>query len=222
MYFYGMKLTRLIVVAVAGIGYASSLFAQSPLMLPEAMSGTTIDLTIQTGTHAFFEGVETATAGCNGSILGPTLILDKGDFVEFSVTNNLMDTTTMHWHGFHVAAENDGGPHNKIAPGATWTPAFEIMDHAGTYWYHPHLHMMTNAHVSKGVSGMIWVRDEIEQALDLPRTYGVDEFPMIVQTKAFDAEGQIEPASHKTRLPWSTSRWMRCSRFRRNCCASMC
>ena len=175
--------------------------AQTSMLIPELLSGTAIDLTIQPGSHAFFDGMETATAGCNGPILGPTLILEKGDFVQFNVTNNLMDTTTMHWHGFHVAAENDGGPHNKIAPGATWSPSFEIMDHAGTYWYHPHLHMMTNAHVSKGVSGMIWVRDEIEQALDLPRTYGVDEFPMIVQTKAFDADGQIEPTSHNDATP---------------------
>lgn len=170
--------------------------AQNPLMVPPVLTGTTVDLDIQTGTHTFFEGVDTETAGCNGPILGPTVILDKGDVVQFNVTNNLMDTTTMHWHGFHVAAEDDGGPHNKIAPGGTWSPEFEIMDHAGTYWYHPHLHMMTNAHVSKGVAGMIWVRDETEQSLALPRTYGVDEWPMVLQTKAFDEFGQIVPNSN--------------------------
>ena len=171
--------------------------AQTPLYLPPVITGTEVQLTIQPGVHEFFPGIETASAGCNGPVLGPTLILHRGDFVEFSVTNALADTSTMHWHGFHVAAVHDGGPHNKIAPGATWSPAFEIMDRAGTYWYHPHLHMMTHLQVSKGISGMIWVRDETEQALALPRTYGVDEFPMVVQTKAFDESGQILADSHQ-------------------------
>lgn len=172
------------------------MYGQNPLMLPPISEGNSINLMIQNGSHEFFEGISTETAGCNGPILGPTIILNQGDEVQFNVTNELMDTTTMHWHGMHVASMHDGGPHNKIAPGETWSPQFEILDHAGTYWYHPHLHMMTNTHVSKGVSGMIWVRDEMEQSLNLPNTYGVDEWPLIIQTKAFDEAGQIVPDSN--------------------------
>lgn len=165
--------------------------AQNPILIPPTLSGTNISLTYQNGTHEFLSGVTTNTMGVNGNILGPTLILNQGDFVNFSVTNNIAETSTLHWHGLHVSAENDGGPHTTILPGETWTPSFTIMDKAGTFWYHPHLHHYTNAHVSKGIAGMIIVKDPEEAALNLPRTYGEDDFPIVIQTKDFDANGQI-------------------------------
>ena len=65
------------------------------------------------------------------------------------------------------------------------------MDKAGTYWYHPHLHENTNKHVSLGIAGFIIVKDDEEAALDLPRTYGLDDFPLVIQTKDFDMNNQI-------------------------------
>lgn len=165
--------------------------AQNPILIPGTISGTSVTLNLQNGTHQFFDGVTTNTMGANGNILGPTLILQKGDFVDFTVNNQLEDTTTIHWHGMHVSASNDGGPHTVIAPGGSWSPSFTVRDKAGTYWYHPHLHMKTNKHVSLGIAGFIFVKDEEEAALDLPRTYGVDDFPLAIQTKDFDADKQI-------------------------------
>lgn len=168
-----------------------ALLAQNPLLIPDTLSGTNINLTLQNGTHQFFSGVTTNTMGANGNILGPTLLLNKGDVVNFSVNNQLSDHTTIHWHGMHVSPENDGGPHTVIAPNTTWQPSFEIMDKAAVYWYHPHLHEQTDKHVSKGIAGQIWVRDAEEAALNLPRTYGVDDIPLVIQTKAFDANNEI-------------------------------
>lgn len=170
---------------------AGRLFSQNALQIPPVLSGGQIQLNLQTGSVQFFNGQPTATMGVNGNILGPSLILHKGDFVQMHVQNNLDDTTTIHWHGMHVSAENDGGPHTPIAPGTTWEPGFTILDKAATYWYHPHLHKHTDAHVSKGIAGMIIVRDDEEGALNLPRTYGMDEFPLVIQTKDFDADNQI-------------------------------
>ncbi len=171
--------------------FSLALIAQNPILIPPTLTGNTINLTFQNGTHEFFPGVTTNTMGVNGNILGPTLILNQGDFVNFSVTNQIGEITTLHWHGMHVAAENDGGPHTTILPGETWTPAFTVLDKAATYWYHPHLHEKTNEHVSKGIAGMIIVKDAEEAALNLPRTYGEDDFPIVIQTKDFDANGQI-------------------------------
>src|SRR5690606_24036249 len=106
-------------------------------------------------------------------------------------TNSLGEATTLHWHGMHVAPENDGGPHTVIDAGTTWSPSFTVLDKASTHWYHPHLHMHTNEHVIKGIAGLIIVRDDEEAALALPRTYGVDDLPLVVQTKEFDADGQF-------------------------------
>jgi bilirubin oxidase len=165
--------------------------AQNQLLIPDTLSGTSISLNLQNGTHQFFAGQATNTIGANGSILGPTLLLSKGDYVNFSVNNQLADTTTIHWHGLHVSPENDGGPHTYILPNSTWTPSFTIMDKAATYWYHPHLHHKTNEHVSKGLAGMILVRDSTEAQLSLPRNYGIDDIPLVIQTKDFDNNNQI-------------------------------
>ncbi|UKN02341.1 multicopper oxidase domain-containing protein [Paracrocinitomix mangrovi] len=167
-------------------------FSQNPLNIPPLLSGNSMTLTLQEGTTDFYNGVTTNTMGANGSLLGPTLLLKKDSAVSLVVENQLQESTTIHWHGLHVSAENDGGPHNIIAPGSSWNPQFTVLDKAGVYWYHPHLHMMTNQHVSKGIAGMIIVQDAEEQSLGLPNDYGVDDFPLVLQTKAFDGTGQIE------------------------------
>lgn len=165
--------------------------AQNQLLVPSTLTGTNINLTLQNGTTQFYSGQTTNTMGANDNILGPTLILNQGDFVNFTVNNQIADTTTIHWHGLHVSSENDGGPHTTIAPNTTWSPSFTILDKAATYWYHPHLHHYTDKHVSKGIAGMIIVKDTEEAALSLPRTYDVDDFPLVIQTKDFDIDNQI-------------------------------
>jgi FtsP/CotA-like multicopper oxidase with cupredoxin domain len=116
---------------------------------------------------------------------------DNGSKWEHTGTNNLNDSTTIHWHGMHVSPENDGGPHIVIPPGETWSPEIPVLDWAATYWYHPHLHMHTNDHVLKGMAGLVIVKDDIEGALTLPRTYGIDDIPLVIQTKEFDTNNQI-------------------------------
>ncbi len=165
--------------------------AQNPLFIPDTLTGNTINLNLQSGTVNFYPGQPTTTMGANGNLLGPTLLLNQNQNVTINVNNQLMDTTTIHWHGMHVAPENDGGPHTTIPPGTTWSPSFTVLDWASTYWYHPHLHMHTNEHVQKGIAGMVIVRDAQEAAITLPRKYGVDDFPIVIQTKSFDASNQI-------------------------------
>lgn len=168
-----------------------STFSQNPIIIPGTIETTNINLNLQNGTFQFFSGQNTTTMGVNGPVLGPTLIMNQGDNVNINITNNLGQETTIHWHGMHIAPSNDGGPHTVIGIGQTWNPQFQVMDKASTYWYHPHLHLRTDEHVSKGISGFIIVRDAEEAALNLPRTYGVDDIPLAVQTKSFDSSFQI-------------------------------
>lgn len=181
-----MKTITLALLLISGLA-----FGQNPLVIPPVITSTSMSLTLQEGVTQFYQGINTNTMGANGALLGPTLIMNQGDNVSITVDNQLQDTTTIHWHGLHVAPEDDGGPHSIIPPGATWNPQFTVLDKAGINWYHPHLHMQTNKHVSKGIAGMIIVKDAEEAALTLPRDYGIDDFPIVIQTKAFDASGQI-------------------------------
>ncbi|MCF7765598.1 MAG: multicopper oxidase domain-containing protein [Verrucomicrobia bacterium] len=84
-----------------------------------------------------------------------------------------------------MTASDDGGPYTVIEPGATWSPDFTVLDSASTMWHHPHLHGKTHEQVNSGLAGMILIRDEVEAASGLPRTYGVDEFPLILQDRSF-------------------------------------
>jgi len=170
----------------------ASATAQNPLLIPEALSGTSFELTLQNGSIEFSPGITTSTMGVNGNILGPTLIFEQGTTVDISIHNEIDDTTTIHWHGMHIPAEMDGGPHTPFGPGETWQPTFTVLDRASTMWYHPHLMHKTNEHVQKGIAGFVIIKDAEEAALDLPRTYGIDDIPVVLQTKTIDSEGQID------------------------------
>ncbi len=183
----------------------SLIIAQNQLIIPEAISGNQFELTLQNGNTQLFDGNSTITMGVNGPNLAPTLIFENGEFVNINVTNNLGEETTIHWHGMHVSPENDGGPHSVIFPGETWNPQFTVLDKASTMWYHPHLHEKTNEHVTKGITGFIIIKDDEESALYLPRTYGVDDFPLNLQTKQFDENNQIVIGEHIDNVPMVNS-----------------
>ncbi len=173
--------------------------------IPPAMTGTrvegkmTYNLVMQPGMTQFIPGAQTATFGYNGSYLGPTLVMNKGDEVVLNVTNNLGTSTTTHWHGFHLPAIMDGGPHQMILDGETWRPTFTILNRASTYWYHPHLHAHngirdpngTSGQVFRGLAGMIIVGDEESEQLVLPKEYGVDDIPLIIQDRSFNPDGSF-------------------------------
>ena len=180
------KIVRTIFAIIAFNMAQAHVQAQTQIPIPDTISGSSINLSIEEGTKQFFSGFNTNTIGYNGSYLGPTIILNKGQNVTLNVHNQLNDTTTTHWHGLHVAPINDGSPHNPILAGNTWSPSFEVMDNAAMYWYHPHLHGKTMDQVLKGAAGLIIVRDDVEKALTLPRTYGVDDFPLVFQWQTFD------------------------------------
>ena len=163
----------------------------NPLHIPPTLEGPTYNLTMHRTTHTFMDGVETNTYAFNESYLGPTLIMNEGEDIQINVTNRIGEPTTVHWHGMHVSPANDGGPHTSFDEGETWSPAFTVLDKATTFWYHPHLHHKTNEHVYKGLAGMIIIRDDEEALLDLPRTYGVDDIPLILQDRQFDRRGQL-------------------------------
>lgn len=168
--------------------------SQNPLFIPDTLAGPNYALTMHKDSVQFFPGKKSHTYAYNiNKYLGPTLIFKKGTNVNISVTNQIGDTTTVHWHGIHLPSKWDGGPHTPILPNATWNPQFTVMDNAATYWYHPHMHMKTAVQAIKGAAGLIIVRDNIESALVLPRKYGVDDFPLVVQCQQYDTLNQSMP-----------------------------
>ncbi|WP_108862292.1 multicopper oxidase domain-containing protein [Ruegeria sp. Alg231-54] len=71
----------------------------------------------------------------------PTILRFKeGEDVTINVTNNLRESTSIHWHGLILPFDQDGVPKisfDGIKPGETFTYNFPIKQ-AGTYWFHSH------------------------------------------------------------------------------------
>jgi blue copper oxidase len=166
--------------------------AQTQLAIPDTLVGPNYTLNMHKDSVQFFPtgNISHTYAFNQYKYLGPTLIFNKGSNVNITVNNQIGDTTTVHWHGLHIAAVNDGGPHTPIMPGTSWNPQFTIMDHAATYWYHPHTHKKTAKQAIKGAAGLIIVRDPQEAILALPRRYGVDDYPIVVQCQQYDSNNQ--------------------------------
>lgn len=108
-----------------------------------------------------------------------------------TVENALDVDTTVHWHGLRVPGHIDGGPHQVIKPRGTWRPRLKIEQPAATAWFHPHLHHDTARQVYMGLTGLIIVDDGSDARLGLPHTYGVDDFPIILQDRSFDSDGSL-------------------------------
>ncbi len=171
----------------------------SPLSIPAlvepevSLDGQKVfDLEFVAGESDLMPGVTTETWGINGSYLGPTIRADRGDDVQINVRNGLDEVTTLHWHGMHLPARMDGGPHQMIQPGETWEPHWTIDQPAATLWFHPHMHGATAEHVYRGAAGLFIIDDPDLEDLALPREYGVDDIPLIVQDKQFNDDGSLD------------------------------
>lgn len=198
-----MLTRRQVIIGSSGIavpGFASSRRvaaypAPRPLPIPNlavpAKSAGAVTLTVESGTHEFIEGKSTKTYGYSGQILGPTIRVHRGDMVQVTVENRLDCVTTTHWHGLLVPGECDGGPHQSIGPGGSWRPVLKIDQPAATAWYHPHPHHDTARQIYMGLSGILIIEDDVSLGLDLPRTYGVDDLPIILQDRSFASDGSL-------------------------------
>lgn len=164
----------------------------TPLPIPPVLTGTSIDLSLQTGSMNFLPGKTTQTWGINGNYLGPAIRVRNGDAVTLRTANNLAEPVAIHWHGMHIPAQMDGGPHQAIQPGATWNATFTVRQRAGTNWFHPHTLDQTGRQVYMGLAGLLIVDDEQTDALDLPKTWGEDDIPLVIQDRRFRADGSFD------------------------------
>jgi hypothetical protein len=81
--------------------------------------------------------------GFNGSAPGPTIQVNQGDRVRIVVDNHLPEPTSMHWHGFEIPFDMDGGPgvsQDPIKPSGRFVYEFTIHQE-GTFFYHSHMAM---------------------------------------------------------------------------------
>ncbi|WHI52022.1 multicopper oxidase CueO [Microbulbifer sp. MLAF003] len=156
-----------------------------------ADSAGNIHLVVKPDQQSFIQGLTTPTYGFNGPFLGPAIRLRKGQTVTVSVNNQLTQNVTAHWHGLIVPGYEDGGPYMPIVPGQTWHARLPIIQPAATLWFHPHLYPTTAELVLKGLAGLIIIDDENSDTLPLPKEWGVDDIPVIIQDRRFNKDGSF-------------------------------
>ncbi len=126
-----MRSARMVRAGALGLGLA--------LPISGAATAGTYDITVDP--VRIDAGTFTKTGiGYNGSQIPTVLRFKEGEEVTINVTNNLSESTSIHWHGVILPFTQDGVPGISfpgIAPGETFTYRFPIRQ-AGTYWFHSH------------------------------------------------------------------------------------
>ena len=135
------------------------------------------------------KGPATALQLIPGSYLGPTIRVRKGQKVRIRFKNSLPEPSIVHWHGLDVPEAADGHPRFAVGTGAEYVYEFEVVNRAGTYWYHPHPHGKTGSQVYQGLAGMLVVTDDEESALALPS--GAADLIWVLQDRTFDSRNQL-------------------------------
>jgi spore coat protein A, manganese oxidase len=117
--------------------------------------------------------------------------------------------TVVHVHGAKVLPESDGYPEAWITPdgktGPTYDPSpshYPNDQSATTLWYHDHALGITRLNVVAGLAGVYVIRDDEEDALNLPS--GAYEVPLLIQDRSFLADGSLwyPPAPQGTHPMW--------------------
>jgi FtsP/CotA-like multicopper oxidase with cupredoxin domain len=135
------------------------------------------------------QGDSASVTNLPNNYLGPVLRVRNGQHVRVRFTNELPEPSIVHWHGMLVPAEMDGHPSTAIQPGETFIYEFQVMNRAGTYWFHPHPHGLTGGQVYRGLAGLLIVGDEDEDAARLPQSDA--DLSLIIQDRVFDDENQL-------------------------------
>ncbi|MDY6980274.1 MAG: copper resistance system multicopper oxidase [Pseudomonadota bacterium] len=129
---------------LAGLGRLAPAYAWQQtgnLVAEKTVSGNTdiFDLTID-HTSMDIGGRSANPITINGSIPGPLIRMQEGREVMLRVTNNLSESTSIHWHGILLPENMDGVPGVSfpgIKPGETFVYRYPVRQ-SGTYWYHSH------------------------------------------------------------------------------------
>ena len=183
--------------ALIGTSYFPHSWSKTtPTQLPipplvDGRQGRPIELQIRNGAWSFKSGVKTPTLGFSQEYLGPTIRTRQNSELNLHYHNTLTESVAVHGHGLHVPGEVDGGPQRAIEPDTDWQPSLSIVQPAATCWYHSHTHGKTGEQTYRGLAGMIIIDDEQADSLPLPHRYGVDDLPVIIQDRTFDAQGRL-------------------------------
>ena len=123
----------------------------------------------------------------------PILVARRGERFDGVIENRLPQPTTVHFHGLTLPEAQDGAGFAPIAPGERRRVQFEIHNRSGLYWFHPHPHGFTAEQVHAGLTGLLVVSDEEDQALDAALGMAPENRLALAIADVRVAAGEIRP-----------------------------
>ncbi|MBS1175082.1 MAG: bilirubin oxidase [Burkholderiaceae bacterium] len=130
------------------------------------------NLTAKETSVELVKGKPTAFWTYNDQVPGPQIVVNEGDTVAITFRNTLSQPSTIHWHGLPVPPEQDGNPHDPVAPNAERVYTFTLpIGSAGTYWYHTHAHGYAAEQAFRGLAGSLIVKAKDDPLAHLPEQH---------------------------------------------------
>jgi len=166
------------------------MFANPAILRNESRLPHTVEVTLTAAKQriALVSGKVADVYAYNGMIPGPTIEIREGDHVIIHFHNELPQATSVHWHGLHIPADQDGSPLYPVQPGKSHDYIFTIQHGtAGTYWYHPHPDMTTGYQVARGLYGALIVRAD-----DDPLPASLTDRVIILSDNRFRPDGSVD------------------------------
>lgn len=208
---------------------APAVAARQPSLQPETITSKDgvlkLDLVVDYNKDPLTIGKDTLHLRTyNGKLVAPVLRAKAGDTLSITVHNKLSNVppptpgfmnghhdwnvTNLHFHGLHVAPQGtpDAESDNvllEILPQTSQHYEVHIpKDHpAGTFWYHPHRHGSTTAHVASGMAGALIIerKDNVTNLDSIPEVAAAAQEVMVLQANPYlknaDGVGDIELAN---------------------------
>jgi spore coat protein A len=140
-------------------------------------------------TQEILPGLATKIWGYRGLFPGPTIRARRNRTIIVRHTNQLPAHTVVHVHGGVTPADSDGFTTDMVMPQGSRTYTYPNRQRAATLWYHDHAMDHTGEHLFRGLAGFYIIEDEEELALPLPR--GPFDVPLMLQDRAFHADGSL-------------------------------
>jgi FtsP/CotA-like multicopper oxidase with cupredoxin domain len=131
-----------------------------------------IELTITV--HEILPGIKVHAFTYNGTLPGPLIRVQEGDWIQVDFKNKSPELHTIHWHGIMVPYEMDGVPFGTqwpVGPNQTFRYLFRAQP-SGTHFYH--CHNMTPLHIQAGMYGALIIdpkNDPIKKEFSYTREY---------------------------------------------------
>jgi spore coat protein A len=103
--------------------------------------------------------------------------------------------TVVHLHGAQAGSNSDGWTENCVLPGQTQAAVYTNNQNATALWYHDHAMNITRMTVQAGLAGTYLIRDDEEDALNLPS--GQFEIPLMIRDLNLGVDANGNPTGRQ-------------------------